>query len=148
MKEGAFEAALGGSAVVQLRGDRITVKELTWKAYISAVKQLTGTILQFVGSDGNTITLTKDTLLNAISEQEGLIETLVHESTGKETDWIRGLSGREMLSILEKVIELNLTEEVVGMGKKLAGRLTTAMGLELKSQSPALSISSSPKVTA
>jgi hypothetical protein len=132
---------------VKVRGETVDVRELTWKDYLRAVKDLTGTILKLMGEGGTTLVLNREKILEAITAQEDLVGWVIEKSTGKDQAFINSLSARELLPLLIAVVDLNLSEEVIGPGKELAGRMGAALGL--KTASPeSLTTSSAPATKA
>ena len=133
-----------GLVRVKIRGENVEVRELTWKKYLNAVKELTGTILGLIG-EGSKIILDKQKLLDAVNAQEGLVEwVLVASIPSKDQAWVESLSARELLPLVKAVIELNLSEEIIQSGKEVGGRMAAVLGLGgIKSTSPEPSTTSS-----
>lgn len=109
-------------ATVQIRGEAIQVKELDWRTYLWAVKELTGTLMGLVNDKGQLI-LEKDKIVTALTDQENLVSVLVEKSTGRDAAWVSSLSARELFIVVKPIVELNLSEEVLSPGKELAGRM-------------------------
>lgn len=126
---------------VKVRGENIEVRELTWKDYIRAIKELSGSLLKLVSDEGNAISLTKENVLEALSSQEDLVQWVTEKSTGKQADWVSGLGGKEMIAILAAIVELNLSDELVVSGKELAGRMGKVFGLRNLSLAPSITSS-------
>ena len=78
--------------------------------------------------NGKTMRLDKDKLLQAIAANEELVMWVLQSSTGKESAWVESCSGREVLALLGAVVELNLSKEIVGSGKALAGHMREVFG--------------------
>ena len=138
-------SVLNPLATVQIRGESITVKELVWKDYLRAMKDMTGAILSILAKDG-TIVLNREKIIEAITAQEELVSWVLQRSTGKDAKWVDSLSAREFLPLLEAVVDLNLSEEVVGQGKRVAGRLGQVLALKKISLAPSTT-SSGPAAT-
>lgn len=130
---------------VEIRGERIEVRELNWKDYSRAIKELTGSAMKLLGT-GGTLVLDKEKIIQAIGEQESLIQWVVEKSTGRDSKYVSSLSTREILPLISAVVDLNLSEEVLGAGKKLAGQMGGIFGLKIQSLKP--SITSSAPATA
>lgn len=141
------EDVLNAVRLVKVRGEQVEVRELTWKDYVRAVKQMTGTILGLIGDGGkismDAIVLNREKLTEAIGAQEDLVAWVLAKSTSRDQAWVDSLSAREVLPLLDAVIELNLSPEVIEQGKKLAGQMGEAFGLKKASVAPA-TISSAP----
>lgn len=130
---------------VKIRGQDIEVKELTWKDYLRAVKDLTGSVIKLFGQkielQKGEITLNRDRLIEIIGEQETLVQWVLEKSTGQPKEFIAGLSAREVFPLIEAVVDLNLSEEVTGPGKMLAGRMGDILGLKKVSVAPSITSS-------
>lgn len=120
---------------VKIRGDSVEVRELTWKHYLRAVKELTDNLLGLM-SGKNTLELNKEKVVATISAQEELVSWVIQASTGKDAAWVDSLSARELLLLLKAVVDLNLSEELIGVGKGLAGRMADVFGLKTASLAP------------
>ena len=107
---------------VRLLGGRtVEVRELTWKQLLHALKQLAQRALTFVAQDGKTISIEASKIVEALSEQEELAVWIVEKSTGLTADELALLGVRDFLAIVEAVVRINLSEEVVCLGKRIAG---------------------------
>lgn len=106
-----------------IQGGTVGVRELKWKSYMRAIKSLTEAVIKYIEASEGGKKLDPRGLVEAIAAQEGLASWVVAESTGRPEEWVAELTGREMMAILEAVVELNLSEEVVGRGKALAARM-------------------------
>lgn len=136
---------------VKLRGDRtIEVKELAWKDYLRAIKQMTESLLKLIANQKNkpanaleiasaegSLIIDRDKLVQAIGEQEDLVAWVLQKSTGQSQEWVDQLSAADALAILDAVVSLNFTEEVIAAGKALAGRMGGVFALKTNSQKPA-----------
>lgn len=133
--------------VPNIQGASVDVKELRWRDYLRAIKELTTSILTLLdtakpgtkGDDqedgfafdvggGKVLKIGKDRLLQAIASNEELVLWVLQSSTGKGPEWVEACSGREVLALLAAVIELNLSKEVVGSGKALADHMRGVFG--------------------
>lgn len=126
---------------VQLRKESIDVTELTWKDHVRAVKELAGAMIKLISGDGKSITLNKDSLLEAVIAQESLVQWVVEKSTGRDAQWVSQLGGRDMLVVLKAVVDLNLSEEYIKSGKELAGQMGDIFGLRNLSLAPSITSS-------
>lgn len=140
---------LSGGKVVRLR-------ELTWKKYLWAIRRITSTVIPLLaGKDGSVnladlgkVTIDPEKIVAALSEQEETVTVVLKDSAPEDLtdEVIENLSGRDTMLLLAVVVELNLSPEVLGAGKELAGRMAAVFGSMTASQGPA--ISSSPTGTA
>jgi hypothetical protein len=128
---------------IKIRDRLIEVKEMPWKDYLRAVKDMTGTLMKLIGPGGNTLALTKENVIEALTAQEELLTWVLQKCTGEEQTFISSLSAREILPLIQAAVDLNLSQEVVGAGKKLAGQMGQVFGLKKQSPGP-LTTSSAP----
>lgn len=125
---------------VQVRGSAVQVQELNWKDYLRAVRELTDTVMKFMGKEGE-IKWEREPLVAAIQSNESLLSWVLEKSTGLKKDDLEKLKAREVIPLIEAVIDLNLSEDVVGPGKALAARMGEAFGLKRTSPEPAITSS-------
>lgn len=100
--------------------------------------------MKLLGS-GGTLVLDKEKIIQAIGEQEELIQWVLEKSTGKDAKFVAELKASEVLPLIMAVVDLNLSEEVLGAGKTLAAKMGGIFGLKTQSLKP--SIISSAKTT-
>jgi hypothetical protein len=131
---------------VKIRGETVEVRELTWKDYLRAIKEATGSVLKLMSESGATLELSKDKVVEVIGAQEELVSWVLEKSTGKDQAYISNLTALEMVRLLNAVVDLNLNEELVGAGKGLAGRMANVIGWKTASLRP-LTTSSAPATT-
>lgn len=134
---------------VNIQGEVVEVRELTWKDYLAVIKRVTGTALSVVGPGGK-LDLNAANLTDAITEQEDTLQLVLSKSTGKDQEWVAKLSARDACRLLDAAVALNLSEEVLAEGKKLAGKMAGVFGLKkvgLKPSSPEPLTTSSPPAT-
>ena len=113
---------------VNVKGVDVEVRELSWKDHVRAIKELTSTVIELL-KEGKGSEFNAETIIEAITKQETLAAWVIAKSTGNDSAWVDSLSAREALAILCAVVELNLTEEVIGRGKALAERMSGVFGL-------------------
>lgn len=128
---------------VTIRGTIVEVSELKWKDYTKAIKELSASLLKLVGADSRTINIDRDLIVDVITEQEHLLTWVLIKTTGKPQEWIDDLTGKEALSLVQVVVDLNLSPEVISGGKALAGQMGKVFGLKNKLPGP-LTTSSVP----
>jgi hypothetical protein len=114
---------------VSVRGERVEVREMNWKDSLRAVKEMTGAIMTLVNNKGEMV-LDKTKIIEALTSQEALASWVIQKSTDKDGAWVDSLSTREFLPIIIAVVDLNLSDEVIGSGKTLAGRMGKVLGLK------------------
>lgn len=137
--------AFNGVRTVNLDNKVVEVRELRWRDYLYVIKGITGTVLELVGPGGTTFVLDKGRIVEAIGNQEALVGWVLARSTGLTPDEVENLTAREVMPLLEAVVELNLNDEVIALGKRVAGRMADVFAL--KTLSPGQSISSSGPAT-
>lgn len=130
---------------VQVRDGQIEVRELTWKELSYVLQELSETVLGFMDDKG-VIKIDPVHIVAAIKDNEALLAYFLSKSCNREDAWVNQLSLRDMLTLLDAAIELTLSEEVLELGKKLAGRMAQRLGLPKLPLG--LAISSSVKATA
>jgi hypothetical protein len=132
----------------RIAGAEIEVRELRWRDTSYAVQQLTDAIAGMIDIQGTAFNLIIDRqkLLDAIIKNESLLAFVLEKATGRDADWVTNLSTRDMLLLLDAVLDVNLSEEVLNAGKKVAERLKKLFG-SMK-PSPGSPIGSSTAVTA
>lgn len=141
---------------VTLRAGAVVVFDLPWQDALEFLKKLSGYANQLLAA-GNGGTVSIDTLLPRLVELIGnadeLSTFLILKSTGKDEAWLKGtlkdgggreggLSTLEFLTVLDAALQVNLSDELLALGKKVAGRLARVMPAKVQtsaSPSPATS---------
>lgn len=115
---------------VPLESGNVVARDLPWQDALEFLKKLSvhaNTVL--AASKGGTVQL--DTLLPRIAELIGnaddLALFLICKSTGKDEAWVRSLGTIEALTVLDAALEVNLSDQLLALGKKVAGRLARVM---------------------
>lgn len=124
-----------------VKGKTIEIRELTWRDSMRAVKELTGSIMKLVGGKQGKLTtdslsLDKDSIVEALSAQEDLVAWAIEKSTDLSPSEISALTLSEAIPIIQAMVDLNLSDEVIGPGKTLAGRLGQVFGLKIALPKP------------
>src|SRR3990167_5627310 len=88
-------------SVPNIKGETVDVKELTWKEYLRAMKELASSMLRFLEAGKTELTLA------VVLDPKKIIEAI---------------------GVLEAMVQLNLSDEVVSSGKALAGRMRVIFG--------------------
>jgi uncharacterized protein len=132
----------------------VEVRELTWKDYLWAIKEVTKAAAPLLGANGvlnvNSLTELKvdtNAVLEALTSQEQTLSLVLQKSIkGSTAEQVNDLTARDTMKVLAAVVELNLSPEVVGAGKELAARMAAVFGSMTTSQGAVTS--SSPTGTA
>jgi len=110
------------SVKLRAQEELVDVHELTWKDYLRAVSMLAKSVSTLLTPDGK-VSQDPSAIVSAIVEQEALASFVISRATKKDEKWVEKLSMADMLVILQIVVEMNLTEEIIGSGKALAARM-------------------------
>lgn len=137
-------------------GDQsIVVRDLPWPDALEFLKQLSAhaqDLLTGVGTktEGGGLTLNVEALLPKLTElitnTNELLTFLITRSTGKDASWVHGLSTIEMLTVLDAALEVNLSDGLIALGKKVGGRLGRVLAAKT-STTPPSATSCSPRAT-
>lgn len=120
---------------VRVRGEAVDIKELKWRDSLRLVKSITDSLTELLAkrNAGGQLELGAEDIVTAITKTEDVAGWLIEATTGKPTEWVNGLSTREAMQVLSAAVKLNLSEDVIGSGKELAGHLSAAFGRRSKS---------------
>ena len=110
-------------------GRNVTVKELCWGDAMELFRRLQAHAGKLIDPQGRII-LDADHLAGIIAGIDDLSGFLLSKATSLPVDQIQALPLRDGLRVLEEAIALTLNEEVVAQGKKVAGRVKAAFGIE------------------
>lgn len=121
---------------VTIRGTVVEVTELKWKDYTRAVKELSASLLKLVGPNGQTINLDRELIIETITAQEELLTWVLQKATGQSQSWVDDLTAKEAIALVQVVVDLNLSLEVISGGKALAGQMGKVFGLKNKLPGP------------
>jgi hypothetical protein len=132
----------------------LEVRELTWKDYLWAIKEVTKAATPLLAPGGvlnvnnlNELKIDTGAVIDALTSQEQTLSLVLQKSIiGATGESVNNLSARDTLKVLAVVVELNLSPEVVGAGKELAVRMAAVFGSMTTSQGAVTS--SSPTGTA
>lgn len=140
-------------ATVPIRGHSVEVRELRWRDYLKVIKDMTSAAFELFGSAGGKVaidefSLSKEKLISVIAQQEELLAWTIDKATNLKEFKIEvaDLSGTEALTILNKIVEMNIRPELVELGKSLAGRMGELFQVKNPS-SEQLTASSRPATT-
>jgi hypothetical protein len=137
------EDVLNPVATVLIRGEAVQVSELTWKDYLRAIREVTDAVMKLLKN--GQVVLDRDKIVEFIINQEATLSWVLEAATKKDATFLNKLSAREIIPLIQKVVDLNLNDEVLGPGKALAGRMGDVFGL--KKVSLGQSITSSAPAT-
>ena len=141
MKETKDSNVMCPVRTISVRGKTVEVRELTWRDSMRAVKELTGWVMKLLGGQkgkltADSVTLDKDSIVEALTTQEDLVAWAMEKSTNLSADEVSSLTLGEAIPIVQAMVDLNLSEEVLGPGKALAGRLGQVFGLKIALPKP------------
>jgi hypothetical protein len=106
----------------------VVVTEMKWAAALAFIKKLAGHIGQLAKADGS-FGIEFERLPELVVNTQELAQELIAQSTGHDADWINGLGTTDFLRVLDKALEVNLSQEVIGLGKSVGGRLQGAFSV-------------------
>lgn len=104
-----------------IAGETITVRELSWMDALDFIKQLAGYLGSLVDAAGN-FRINIGTIADLVVTTNELALKLIAKTTGKDAAWIEALSLGDMLELIDIALALNLSDEILAKGKKIAGR--------------------------
>lgn len=123
---------------VPLASGDLIARDLPWQESLEFLRLLSGhakELLAAVNAPGNE-GKTNETLLaqllpkltELITNAGGLSMFLLTKSTGKDAAWFaENLGTLETLEVLDAALEVNLSDELIALGKKVGGRLARVM---------------------
>lgn len=114
---------------VKLAAGELQVRELNWRDALEFMAKLSkhaGALFDEKGS----VTLDLEKLGSLVMGTKEVADHLLMKATGREQEWVDGLSLSEALVVIDAALELNLSPELIARGKKVAGRVQGAFGRE------------------
>lgn len=137
---------------IKVMGEVFEVRELPWKDYLHVIREMTSTAFDLFGGSKislGELSLDKDKLVSALSNQEDLLSYAIEKSTSIPKDKIEKLTAAEALLVVDTIAEMNLRPEIVSVGKRLAGRMADVFGVKnpLPEQSTVSSAPATPSTT-
>jgi len=130
---------------VDVAGERLEVRELSWIDALDFVGKLGGLLDRFIDQESGKLVFSQDQMGRVIGQSGELATDLILKATGKPPDWIEGLRTSEALSVLAAAIQVNLHPELLGKCRGVARAVTGVLGPVKVTSEP--SISSSAKAT-
>lgn len=123
--------------IIPLRdGTPAEVREMAFPDFINVVQKFVANLGPLINQDGK-ITLDLEKLVPIIASQHALAAWAMSKATNLAPEKIATLGTRDTLAILNSVVELNVSKEVIDLGKKFAGDLGEAFGLQKTPPAPA-----------
>ncbi len=113
---------------LMIAGETVTVRELAWMDALDFLKQLGGYLGKFISPKGE-IEISASSITDIIANTDELSTALVTKTTGRDADFLRTVSLGQMLDLIDAALELNLSEEILAKGKKIAGRFQGFAGV-------------------
>jgi hypothetical protein len=106
---------------VVVREETIQVRELTAKEIAYILQKFTDTATSLINADGDLI-VDREKIVKAVIANTDLAFWIMERACTRDTKWVESLVPREMFPLIEAILDLNLSEEVMAGGKKLLGR--------------------------
>jgi len=122
---------LRGKTEVEIQGTLVEVKELTWTEALEFFERAAEGLVQLADEQGQ-IHLTPDTFRELLRRSHGLTQWLLYRATSLDVPTIELLPIRDLLRLLDAALELNLSDEVLELGKRVARRFGGFLGAEIK----------------
>lgn len=121
---------------LKIHGETVVVRELKWKDALEFLNQLGGFLGALIDNKG-TLRVNISAFADLIKSTSSLSAMLVCKSAAKDEAWLDTLSLGQMLELLDTALALNLSEEIIAKGKKIAGRFQNFAGGTLRTAPPA-----------
>jgi hypothetical protein len=131
---------------VAVGSETVTVYEVKWKDYVRLIRELVAHLIPLYDPKNGSLKLSEAAIVGALQNAEGLVSWFVAASVKKEEKWVDELPASQLLPLLNVVVKVHLSEELVSQGKALAEQMRGAFGLS--GPSPAPSTTSSSTATA
>jgi hypothetical protein len=110
---------------IKVHGDVITVQEMRWPDAVDFFNRLASGISLFLDEKGQ-VSINPKAITQMVTSSAELSTLLILRSTGKDEAWLKQIGVCAALDVLDLALELNLSEELIAKGKKLAGRVKDA----------------------
>lgn len=112
-------------ATVTLGEKRVNINELTWPKMMAFLKIIGRGISHLITNTekGVKVDFDKEKIVEIVSASEDAVSFLLENATSLTPDEVNKLGVRDCLRVLKPVIELNLSQEILGEVKGLAGAL-------------------------
>lgn len=117
---------LQASRSLKLRGETITVRELSWMELKNLLAALAGQAEKFLDKESN-LKFDAEKVIALVRDSQELSERVVRAATGLDQAWIDQLTCGEFMAVLDQALELNLLV-LSDSAKKIGGRLRSVFG--------------------
>lgn len=117
---------------VTLGNEKITVRDLPWQEALKFMSLLANHAKEILvavakpsseGKLGVDMELLLPKLADLITNADELSDFLLTQSTGKDSAWLKQRSTLEIFALLDAALEVNLSDGLLALGKKVGGRL-------------------------
>jgi hypothetical protein len=102
---------------------KIKVRELAWPDARAFMTELAGYLEKLFDAKGE-VKIDVSVITGLITTTDELISSLVAKTTGKDKAWLDTLPLGSVLDLIETALALNLSDELLAKGKKIAGSFT------------------------
>jgi hypothetical protein len=116
--------------------EKVTVREMLWPDALAFLRKL-GTYLEKFMNEKGEMRVDLGLITEVITATDELATMLIAKSIGKDEAWLAALSMSQGLEILGAALEVNLTEDLLEKGKKIAGFLQTFADAGMRVAKPA-----------
>ncbi|MES2692666.1 MAG: hypothetical protein V4773_04275 [Verrucomicrobiota bacterium] len=121
---------------VTLQSGDVTVRDLPWQDALEFLRKLSGHAKELLASSTSDGRVDISTLLprltDLVTNVQELSQFLLLSSTGKDEAWLKGLGTIEAMAVLDAALEVNLSDGLLELGKKVAGRLARVMPAKVR----------------
>jgi hypothetical protein len=123
------ESILHPVRTVSAGGRQVEVRELKWKDLLAYLRKMGASLGEIVGVDGKFV-VSRESVEKLIGQGTDLADELIRKTCREPGEWIDELSVSDALALLEAALELNLSGDLIERGKRTAGRIAQAFGLD------------------
>lgn len=113
---------------VKIGNETVMVHELVWIDALDFLKQFGGYIGKLTFNQRGELAISPELVANLIANTDELSTLLLTKSTGRDALFVRSLLLGQVLDLLDAALALNLSEEILVKGKKIAGRFQEFAG--------------------
>lgn len=131
---------------VQLASGPVVLRDLPWLDALEFLRRLSDhakdILAASTASDGSVDLAALLPKLTELVQNVGDLSTfLLTKSAGKDEAWLAQFGTFETMALLDAALEVNLSEGLIELGKKVAARLARVMAAKETSASPPSAIS-------
>jgi hypothetical protein len=98
----------------------VKVRELAWPDARAFMTELAGFLGKLMNDKGE-VRIDVGIISEIITASDSLIESLILKTTGKDKAWLETLPIGAVLDLVGTALDLNLSDELLVKGKKIAG---------------------------